>query len=369
MSLQQYRRPSSLAAAAGVLYRNRGTIAPYVRSGLQRARQYMSSRQNQRRAGRRMRRGKGPSYSGQGITEQYDVANIYRKKSMPRYKKRRWRKFIKKVNAVSERDLGSRTVVFNDQLTQTANTANQQGVLTLALYPQKSSNNWLNDISAISAIENFEANPTTAAGITIEKSTKFLFQSGVLDLTVRNTSFQTDATSTGCKLELDVYEIYMSKDAIIGTSGQNNLSSVFAAADADTKVIGGGANTITIQSRGVTPWDVTYALSRYGVKIQKKRKYFLEAGGTFTYQMRDPSRYVLDQNDMFDRAGCNRRKMTKFLYLFYKAVPGITVGTSAGEFQQQISVGVTRKYLYKIEGANDDRDQVITGAVTVGNPN
>lgn len=369
MSLTSYRRSSALAAMAGTAYRNRGPIFQLGRSINKRARQFFNDRRSSKRQ-RSMRTRPMGSYSGQGVTSQHDVARIYRKRNMPRYKKRRWRRFVRQVHAVAEKDLGSRTVVFNTQLTQSSQTAGQQGVLTLGLYTQKSANQWLGDLNQIAAMENFEANPTTAAGITVEKSTKYMFQSGILDCTFKNTSFQNDNTTTGAKMEVDVYEIVMYKDAIVGTSGSNNLSSLINSASSDTKILAGLGTSCDIALRGCTPWDITYALSRYGIKLINKKKYFLEAGGTFTYQTRDPRRYSLDQNDMNDREGFARRKLTKIIYVLYKLVPGHVLGINPGEFTLQLQAGVTRKYFYKIEGANDDRDRYISASVTgVGNPN
>lgn len=367
--MTQYRRPSAVATAAGIAYRNRDTIIPYLRSGIKRARNAMSGQSFRNKMRRSMRRPMG-SYSGQGVTQQYDVSRIYRKRFMPKYRKRRWRKFVRRVHAVAEKDLGSRTIVFNDQLTQSSTTAGEQGVLTLALYSQNSTRLWLSDLNQIAGIENFEANPTTADGITVEKSTKYLFQSGVLDCTFRNSSFKSTDTGVGVKMEVDIYEILLRKDALTGTVGQPTLSDLINNASTDTKVIGGATGTTCdIVKRGVTPWDITYALSRYGIKIMNKKKYFVEAGGTFTYQTRDPRRYSLDQNDMNDRQGFNRPKMTKILYVVYKLVPGFNLGVGANDYTLQLTVGVTRKYFYKIEGANDDRDRYVTNSITISNPN
>lgn len=367
MSLQTYRRPGALAAVGSLAYQNRNTIIPYINRGFKRFRQSLN---HAPRNGARMRRTnrRGPSYSGQGITNQHDVTRIYRKRYMPRYKKRRWRKFVRRVHAVAEKDLGSRTYVINSLLQVTSNTLGAQGCATVCLYPNTSTDGWLNDLNNISLAENLEADPTTAAGITVERSTKFLFQSGVLDMTVRNSSFQTGASGVGVKLEVDVYELTMRKDAYNGTIQLPNMSDLLSAMDADTKRLAGTGSSINIALRGVSPWDITYALSRYGIKIHKKKKYFLEAGGTFTYQVRDPSRYSLDQNDMRDKLGFNRPKMTRIIYFIFKAVPGFTIGSEPGEYQQQLDIGITRKYLYKIEGANDDRDRYVGDTYAENSP-
>ena len=61
--------------------------------------------------------------SGLGVTQQHDRRMVYRKRRMSRRLKRRWRNFSRKVLSVSEKDLGSRTVVRNDLINITVNMA------------------------------------------------------------------------------------------------------------------------------------------------------------------------------------------------------------------------------------------------------
>lgn len=355
MSLIPYRRVSGLALgarAARYAYDNRASI----RSGLLRARNYAASRMSNGRSLRVNRsRGMSRGYTGQGVTSQHDVSQIYKKKYMRKGKKRRWRKFVRRVHAVAEKDMGSRTVVFNTQVTLQTTQGNDQLCGTFALYSQSSNQAHLNDLANISGGENL-GDPSAASGITLDKTTRIYFQSGVLDLTVRNTSFQNDATSVGAKMEVDVYEMYMSKPAMISNTGYGSLSDIFQQAAADTKVLNNTGVACAVTRRGVTPFDITYALSRFGIKIVNKRKYFLESGGTFTYQSRDPRRHVVDIDDIKDQSGFNRPKLTRIVYMIARVVPGYTVGVGGGTFTEQLSVGVTRKYLYKFEGANEDRD-------------
>ena len=78
-------------------------------------------------------------------------------------------------------------------------------------------------------------------------------------------------------------------------------------------------------------------------------------GEVFTYQVRDPKRRSFLQKDMNQMEGYNRPGATRIVYFVAKLVPGLTVGSTNGTFQEQLYIGCTRKYLYKIEGNNDDR--------------
>lgn len=308
--------------------------------------------------------------SGQGVTTQHDRRQVYRKRSMPRYKKRRWKKFVNKIHAVAERDYGSRTWLANNSITQTLTLADTQGVLTLALYSQQSSNPWLNDLNSISALENFQGNPTTAAGITVENSTKVLFQSAILDVTIRNISTLITGVvpflDGRAKLELDVYEMSATKDFMVAAGSYGSLGVLFNAIETDIKILNNSGTSITIGARGATPFELPYVLGRFGLKVWKKTKFFIPNSDTITYQVRDPKRHVTTIGDLKNENGANRPKWTRFLLLIYKLVPGLTIGAIDGTYQPSIAVGATRKYFYKLEGANDDRDRYDTNSTVLG---
>lgn len=353
-------------SAARFVYNNRAQIRGLynqVRSDINRWRS--RSRQSVRRVNRTPKR----VFSGVGVTSNYDARGVYRRRRMPRRKRRRWGRFIKKVRAVNEKDMGTRTVVMNDSVTVTNAQSGWHCCATLALYPQSSTKNWLNDLNVISQLENL-ANPTAAAGETIDKTSKIMFKSGILDLTFRNTTYKTDDVTVGAPVEVDVYELMMGKDALTGATGHASLSQVFADGTTDTLNIGGVGTEVTIQSRGATPFDIPAALSRYRIKIFKKKKYFLDPGGTFTYQIRDPKNHFRDLEDLNERLGFNRPGWTRILYIILKVVPGFTVGNNppASTYQEQMTIGVTRKYSYKIEGIHSDRDRYLTASSTPGNP-
>ncbi len=310
---------------------------------------------------RRVRTKKRPS-SGRGVTFEHDRQGIYRRKSMPKGKRKGWKRFTRKVHAVAEKELGSRTVVFNHSVIDTQNTAGKQGQTSLCLYGLQSSAAWRNDLTVIETLEN-QGNSTAAAGETVDSTSKYMFQSGVLDLTIRNVSFLgNDATALDpdATLELDIYDIISPRRWTDADGSKNSVQELFTQASGDTKLTGGTGFGIDIDDRGVTPWDITQALSRWRIKILKKTKYFLRNGQTCTYQLRDPKRHVISGQSMADGVGANQPGMTRWILIIHKTVPGITVGTAAGETTMSIYIGATRKYLYKVEGLSAARDRYIT---------
>lgn len=303
-----------------------------------------------------------------------DTRMVYRKKSMPRFKKKQWRSFVRKVNAISEKELGSRTVLYNDLLVQNVTDGAKQACLTVGLYGiRNNTHTYLNDLNDISTFEN-EADPTAAAGGTVDNSTKVIFQSAVMDLTLRNSStFRTIDGETiteeldgRAAMELDVYEISVRKEAADRTTNFNSISAMLNAYD--LKEINNTGNGFEIQDRGCTPFEMGNSMGRFGFKIWKKTKYFIPNNQTITHQIRDPKRRVCTYGEMKDFDGFNKPGWTRLLYFVYKLVPGLTVGLGDKEFQLRMFVGNTRTYKYKIEGFNEDRERLLGTNHVINNP-
>lgn len=318
-------------------------------------------------------RGKRPT-SGVGVTTQHDQRRVYRKRRMPTYRRRRWKKFVRQVNYVNEKDMGTRTVVFNSEVAMSNTTSGQHGVLSFSLYGQKANTIVYNgDLYQVAGLEN-TSDPTAAAGATVSRMSHIYFQSGVLDLTIRNnTSYTADGTnyvydSRGA-LEVDVYEVYCRQDFTTSGTNYESLGEALRNEGNQELTIGGAGNNVLIQKRGVTPFEVPTGLSRLGVKILKKTKYFIPNSNTITYQLRDPKRRSCLIRELRDEEGANKVKWTKWVLIVFKLVPGLTVGNTAGTFQEYLAVGCTRKYTYKVEGTPENRNRYITQSLSVANPN
>jgi len=273
--------------------------------------------------------------SGRGITNQYDRSRVYRKRRMPRRKKKAWKRFVRKSQAAIDKTLGSYSIVFNDQVTVTATVDTlDQALGQFALYPMKDGTNaWLNDMAGIAAQMN-----TT---FSTHDSTKWGFKSGILDLTIQNVSTDAAESGEGYGLEVDLYEITSSSNWESYGNTPKTLTAIFADGFTNTQNLGTG---LSLTQRGVTPWDATQALSVYRIKIWKKTKYFLAYGNTITYQVRDPKSHFIDQQRMEDGNSTNKPGMTRWLLIIAKPTPGVSLGTGG---QTTLQVGVTRKYMVK----------------------
>lgn len=319
------------------------------------------------------RRNRKKSTAGVGVTGQYDRKMVYLRKRMPRRKRVAWRRFKQKVNAVAEKDLGSNTVLFNTGIVASNTTAGNQLAFTLGLYGQQSAVVGLNDLTLLSNLGN-ESNPTLVDGVTLDLSTKYMFQSAVLDVTLQNVSTFTSADGTTvtnpseARLEVDVYEVTMRRPSMRSST---QVQSIFDALDYnatfDRPIKDNNATPSTTEisprTRGATPFEFGTSIGYWGLKIWKKTKFILSQGETMTYQIRDPRRHVVERTKIKDTLGCNQQGMSKFLYITGKIAPGandVGIGTN-GKYQEILKIGSTRKYLYKVEGQNEDRTLVING--------
>ncbi len=280
--------------------------------------------------------------SGKGITNQYDRRLIYRKKHMPRGKKRRWASFVRKTHAASEKDLGSKTVVINNQLSLSDSGA---AVETRQL------------LGVVSLYNMTDLRNITANDSTVNKTSKFLFQSGVLDITYRQLSTEHDETTGSLPIscELDVYEITASR-SFQAVTGAQTLLQAFQDGFDDTTTISGAGTPIALGNRGATPWDGPESLSQFRIKIHKKTKYFLGYGQTMTYQVRDPKRHSLGKEYITTTTGNNCPGRTKFILFVQKVVPGAVTGAG---YTIQATVGHTRKFMYKIKEQSADKDNIL----------
>lgn len=308
------------------------------------------------------------SYGKTGVTFQHDTKRIYTKKSMNPRKKKKWTSFVKKVGAVSDKSLGTRQVVFNKKLDVDNDVPGNQGVVSTCLYGWNSTSidrTWFNDMTYISNIENATQADELVNGELMRPDTNYMFQSGVLDITMTNTSFVNAPTAESTTkvpiLEVDLYDLYFTKEAEMNGVNVSRAEECFSINYAvDRRIldnnVGASLDKIDITKRGVTPFDMSRSISAFGCKILKKTKYFLSPGQTITYQVRDPRKHTLLKKKLQGPLeGFNLRKLTKVQLIIFKSVPGPhTVGTLPDTIKEQVTLGVTRKYMYKVRGVSND---------------
>lgn len=285
-------------------------------------------------------------------TTQYDTTTQYRYKRMPRRKKRIWKKFVKKVQAVEQKSLGTKTVLFNSQ-TEAAGLAGKQGYAAVFLYgrsgtkdpagTQQDPYNGLNGLRDIQTIMNNDTDimsPNTQG----TRGAKFTFKSAVLDTTCTNIGNRS--------LEVDVYEVNVRTD---DTKTATPFATIANAMNITDVIPNTNSNVqVDIANRGVTLFDLPSAISNDKWKIYKKRKYFVAAGSSFTFQFRDPSNYVINASENKITEGGNGsyayRKMTRMFFFIVKNVSGYD-----GD-ECKLRIGNTRKYSYCVNELATNQD-------------
>lgn len=277
---------------------------------------------------------------GKGVTNQYDVKTIYVKKRMPRGKRRAWVKKIRQVTAIQLKNTGTKTIVRNSTVSEPF-TGNGQKFYAVHLYGKNGvPGAFVNRETATNDLGTIFANdPTTVNG-----TAKAFFGSGVLDMTFHNNG--------STKLEVDLYVIYHGTQR----NDYENFHAAEAQATGVTPLISGFGSSLSLNLRGTTPFDLP-ALIKQGMKIYMKKKYFLDIGEVGTFQYRDPKNRVFSTQNIvrsITTPSYVYDGVTKTFLFIWKNVSG-----SNEEAENSLSVGVTRKYMYKTIEDNDDADQVV----------
>lgn len=288
-------------------------------------------------------------------TGQYDTKVQYRKRRMPKYKKRRWRKFVKKVTAVQKRSLGTRTLLRNSQLTTITDAGKPQAFLSAFLYGSRG----IADNS--DGCGNQDLNQIVAAELsTLPNNLKFTVYSAILDITLTNVSGVIQDTTFTPSLEVDIYHVKFYKEAqfqdfgALHVSARNNDAQLPNTSSAAT-------SRVWLETRGATLFDMPILIQKSGMKIWKKTKVFLPPGAQATYQIRNPRNFEFSAQDIREVTTLNSfiyPARTEGVIVVFKPVTNLN--GPAGVFAQttRLAMGVTRKYNYVV-----DTDAVTRSAI------
>lgn len=275
------------------------------------------------------------------VTQQKDYASQYSKRRMPNYKKKPWKRFVKKVTAVELQNAATKTVVFNDRIVSTSNAGNQQYLSFCLFGINGGSDNTGSQVGYQDMLRVFDNEPevrqegTGSPAIFYPSNGKLHFNTGVLDFTLRNLG-EVDA-------EVDIYYGYHIKNTLNTNLFNQSVQSLRQHFDNSTSdPIRSGNTSVNLYQRGTTPFDCSSALSESGFHILKKTKMVVEPNRSVFIQHRDAKNHVLDMNDL-SNIGYAKKKLTYEVLIVHK--PSVT---SVDNAVSTIGVGVTRKYGYSI---------------------
>jgi len=208
-------------------------------------------------------------FSGNEVTAQRDSKVQYVRKRMPRWKKRPWIKFVKKVDWISNHRQTHFTHISHFEYSTVSSAGGQYiapeqvhfGIYGNAVKRNNTIDRWLG-----------EQGLTTTA---LRKGKKFFISSITDDYTVKNGG-STDA-------EVDVYDLLCTQDLrySVGTLGADypTMEQILDDLAADDKTYAGSLGVL-----GTNPFNVASWSRRF--KVLKKIKHFLTPGAFFTHQVR-----------------------------------------------------------------------------------
>lgn len=293
---------------------------------------------------------------GTGVTKDRDVVLQYKYKKMPRYKKRKYVGFVKKVYNVMNSAAGTKTVVFNHAITGNL-TAYSQTIHCAAIggckgLPDDTLQAGFGDLWKIF---NNDPNITKTAGPGVKLTDgKLMFTSMILDVTLYN-----KLTDTSKKKEIDVYDIVFSKKNIDADS----VIAMMVKSFGDTPVLGTGTG-LSILDRGVTPFEAVKA-GGYGMRVLRKYKYYVEENGTLTFQLRLNKPKLVDASQVENATDStnavtytgnfNYPGVTRALFFITKNVDGTD---AKGD---DLRLGVTRTYRYHKHLSASSQDCYLLG--------
>lgn len=294
-------------------------------------------------------RGRSGKSGETAVTNQRDYTTQYRKKRMPRRKRKVWRKFVRKVSAVSDRLKGAKTVLFNDEIRIAyGGITAGQGWGIMHLYGRNGTNvtNVENGSADLAEIYNNDPEmKDNFSGALVASNGYVKFMNAVIDITMYNPGSQT--------AEVDVYKI------VYGPNEKQYSS--FSQANQDYELTqqnisnGGASGTIQLTTRGATPFNLGFLQSMLCSKIIWKKKFLIAAGQSVFFQHRDPKNRYIKTKDMLGVDTDLTYRGATCSYLF------IVKEVNAATNDYTLRVGATRSYSYKCElkQAINRRNQVL----------
>lgn len=274
----------------------------------------------------------GISGTSNYTTTQKDSRLQYRHKRAPKKKRRSWGKFVRKVQAVAESEQGTNTIMRNTTKSFVVGALpsfTSQNYFTTCLYGWKGTD--ANEQGTQDMYSLMDADDR----IDITKTQKVKMVNGVMDITITNTGETA--------IELDIYRVRYTRKSNNTSSITTVMNQSYLQQITPTANVGPGANNgLDIQDRGATLFDVPLFSREVGLKINSKQKFFLPAGDSVTYQIRDPKTHYFQSGDYIS-------ENNNFVWPWKtQGIVGIFKTCAGLDINGSVAVGCTRTYKYKI---------------------
>lgn len=330
-------------SGAGMMVRKYGPRI--LRAGVKRAAKYAIKRYSKKRR-------KNTPRETAFLTYDNDFKTDYRYKRMPRRKRRAWKKFTKKVNAVVNKQLGLKKHLFSHVTRDSAPTGSTYYGNAMLYTPDAR----VNDLSADMGTFFREMFPAAVFDnmnvFGVADAQKVIrFESAQLEVTWRNVGSNP--------VIIDLYYVKCRRDfGLTSSDVLNNINGIFVLGFQKQGLVEDLEDNSTPFSTGqlatqygTTPFQSPLFCQHY--KIYSKRKITIAPGNTVSKTLKDPkNRYI---NSGEQRASiCKRNQTHGYFWQFY-GVPGLGEDLPVHCTSADIITSVTKKYAYYLPVSGKDQ--------------
>lgn len=306
---------------------------------------FPTKRRSRKRSSRRSSTGKRSSNAV--TTHDHDFTSTYRRKRMPKHKRKRWVSFVRKVQAARATTAGLRSCGRTSIFSVTP-AANAQEYTFMGLY------SYNGGIGSAGPAVGFDTNDDMQQVLTNEdaiiSSHKYMFQSGTIRMTATSVGQTSPVVIPVSACVLHIYSLGVRDDIVPGVLSGINPSNLFFDSYTLAGQIG-AAGKISGTQMIATPFNNSNFLRFF--KIYSVKKIQLEANESFSWEFRDPKNHVVNGSDV--PVWGAKRGITKYWFMTVVGVPASTGQTAPCKVQ----FVVTKNYNYY----EMENNQVATGNV------
>lgn len=278
------------------------------------------------------------------ITGESDYRSVYRRKPMPRRRRRRWVRFTRKVKAVAEKQVAPQFQVLRRDVISASSPDAQNATSVFTVLGS-------NGIAEADDIFDMMTSAFNMAGTT-----------GLTGATVAGTRIHISGWMAECMINnntttttyIDCYYWRAKKDIPVSYSSINNLVQTGFAQIAQTTVGPTTPNALDIQDYGVTPFQCP--LFSQAVQVYKKTRIKLGPNGTAQLELRSGKNHYRKWS--YDSAYAFLRGVSEGIYFIHYGTPGTgSPGRRSGATNLTFSVNVN----YTWRRMSDDRMSGVAG--------
>lgn len=291
------------------------------------------------------------------LTYDNDFKTDYRYKRMPKRRRRRWKKFVKRVNAVVNRNQGLKKLLFQDiqRLTTPVNQCNYHSAMLYT--PDARVNDLSADIGTIfrnilGDVNYNDINTVTTQG---DVDKKIRFESANMDVSWRNVGSNP--------VIIDLYYVRARKTfGLLSADTFNNAQGIYANGFIKQGLIideEDGTSVGTNKSFGIdigtTPFQSSLFCQTY--KVLSKKRITIAPGNTVTMTLKDSRNKVV--NAVETRARICMRGLTHGYFFQTYGVPGID-GVPVQATTSDIVFTCQKRYAFYLPVSGKDQTATIS---------